>query len=132
MSCLVLRPIEGSNNLLIDEIHDPKKIAPKRMGPLVVVATVVTHMFGGSAGREGTAVQMGGALADRLTYALRLNPEDRRILLMAGIPAGFFCVRAQLAGAIFGLEVLAIGRLRYGALLACFMSAEVADQATRA
>lgn len=92
MSCLVLRPIEGSNNLLIDEIHDPKKIAPKRMGPLVVVATVVTHMFGGSAGREGTAVQMGGALADRLTYALRLNPEDRRILLMAGISAGFSSV----------------------------------------
>lgn len=125
--------VEAGNNLLIDEVHDPGKLVPRRMGFLVLGATIVTHLFGGSAGREGTAVQMGGVLADRVSQAFRLGGEDRRLLLMAGIAAGFASVfGTPLAGAVFGLEVLAIGRLRYDALLTCFLSAIVADQVTRA
>ncbi|AOK49297.1 voltage-gated chloride channel protein [Burkholderia sp. MSMB617WGS] len=126
------RSVERGNNLLIDEIHDPQRIVPKRMAPLVLAATVLTHLFGGSAGREGTAVQMGGALADRVTQLFALGRDDRRIMLMGGIAAGFASVfGTPLAGAVFGLEVLAIGRLRYDALLACVAASVVADAVCR-
>ena len=123
--------VEGGNNLVLDEIHDPKKRLPLRMAPLILVSTVATHLFGGSAGREGTAVQMGASLADQLTRWLHLERHDRRILLMAGISGGFAAVfGTPLAGMVFGLEVLAIGALRFEALFPCLVAAVVGDRVT--
>jgi H+/Cl- antiporter ClcA len=123
--------VEAGNNLLLEEIHDPRAVIPLRMTPLVLLGTAMSHLFGASAGREGTALQTGASLADQLTLPLGLGAQDRRILLMAGISAGFSSVfGTPLAGAIFGLEVLAIGKLRYDALVPCFLAAAVADRVT--
>ncbi|QZE13014.1 voltage-gated chloride channel family protein [Halosquirtibacter laminarini] len=116
------------NNLLLEEFHSPKKIIQLRMAPLVLIGTVITHLFGGSAGREGTAVQMGGAIADQFTKWFKLNERDRRILLSCGVAAGFASVfGTPLAGAIFALEVFTIGRMRYDTIMPSFLSAVFAD-----
>jgi H+/Cl- antiporter ClcA len=125
--------VEAGNNLIIDEIHDPQAVIPLRMTPLILIGTVMTHLFGGSAGREGTAIQTGASLADQLTRPLGLDRTGRRILLMAGISGGFASVfGTPLAGAIFGIEVLAIGRISYDAIAPCVVAAFVGEMVTAA
>jgi H+/Cl- antiporter ClcA len=125
--------VEAGNNLILDEIHDPQRTIPVRMTPLILIGTFMTHLFGGSAGREGTAIQTGASLADQLAKPFRLSSAERRILLMCGISAGFASVfGTPLAGAVFGLEVLVIGAVSYEALIPCFIAAFAGDLTTRA
>jgi H+/Cl- antiporter ClcA len=119
---------ERGNNLIIDEIHEPGAGVPKRMAPLILVTTVITHLFGGSAGREGTAVQIGGSIAHWLGSLFKLSPADMRLLLTAGVAAGFGAVfGTPLAGTIFAMEVITIGRIQYSALLPCLIAGLIGD-----
>lgn len=98
------------------------------MAPLIFLGTVVTHLFGGSAGREGTAVQLGGSVASAFGKIFALDASGVRMILMAGIAAGFGAVfGTPLAGAVFALEVLAVGRIEYEALVPCLVAAVVGD-----
>ncbi|THF72560.1 voltage-gated chloride channel family protein [Cohnella fermenti] len=121
------------NNLILEQIHEGNGTIPFRMAPLVLFGTLVTHLLGGSAGREGTAVQMGGSLSEWIGKVLKLNSLDRKIILMCGISSGFGSVfGTPLAGTVFGLEVLVIGLIRYEALIPCFIASFVGDKVTTA
>lgn len=121
------------NNLIIEQIHSGDGAVPLRMAPLVLFGTLMTHLFGGSAGREGTAVQMGGSLSEWFGRLIKINPLDRKIVLMCGISSGFGAVfGTPLAGTVFGLEVLAIGVISYEALLPCFIASFVGHLVTTA
>lgn len=121
------------NNLIIEQIHEGNGVIPFRMAPLVLFGTLITHLFGGSAGREGTAVQMGGSLAEWIGKLLRIGPFDRKIILMCGISGGFGSIfGTPLAGAIFGLEVVTFGAISYAALLPCFIASYIGHLVTSA
>ncbi len=119
---------DRGNNLIIDEIHQPSGGVTFRMMPLVLITTILTHLFGGSAGREGTAVQMGGSTASLFSKWFKLNKLDHRTLLLCGVAAGFGAVfGTPIAGAIFAIEVIAIGSIKYDGVLPCLLAAIVAD-----
>jgi H+/Cl- antiporter ClcA len=116
----------AGNNLILDEIHEPRAWVPRRMAPMILVGTVATHVVGGSAGREGTAIQMAGSLADGLHRRLGITGTERRLLLLAAIGGGFSAVfGVPFAGVAFALEVQAIGRLRWQALAPVAVAAAV-------
>ena len=123
---------EGGSNLILDRIHDPGGGVPRRMAPLVLLGTLATHLCGGSAGREGTAVQMGGSIASAVARHFRLEAGQISALLMAGVAAGFGAVfGTPLAGAVFAVEVAVTGRPKLGALPLCLFAAYLGDWSCR-
>ena len=115
------------NNLLLEEYENPQQPIPFRMAPLVLFGTLITHLFGGSAGREGTAVQMGGAIADRFSNWFQLDTIDRKTILILGISAGFASVfGTPLAGALFALEVVYFSKINYKSVVLSFAVAYTA------
>ena len=97
--------VEGGNNLLITEMDKPKRYIHWKIIPLVLFGTVATHLFGGSAGREGTAVQMGGAIGDQIQKLFKWTRLKRKTLLRMGVAGGFAGVfGTPVAGMIFAIE----------------------------
>ncbi|WP_310558131.1 voltage-gated chloride channel family protein [Flavobacterium sp.] len=115
------------NNLLLEEYENPKKTIPLKMAPMVLFGTLITHLFGGSAGREGTAVQMSGAIADQFKGLLKLNNSDRKTLHILGISAGFASIfGTPLAGALFALEVLYFSKISFKSITLSFITSYIA------
>ena len=122
------KSVVKGNNQLLDEYYRPEQKIPFKMAPLVFIGTVLTHLFGGSAGREGTAVQMGGAISDQFSSVFQLNALDRKIMLVIGVSAGFASVfGTPLAGAIFAIEVLVLTKARWEAIIPSLLAAFVAN-----
>lgn len=118
------------NNLIIQSANEGVKV-PKRLAFLTFIFTLLTHFSGGSAGREGTAVQIGGTLTSNVADKLGFKSNDRKIIILSGLSAAFGSVfGTPLAGAFFGMEVCCIGQLSVSAVIPCFLSSYLANAVT--
>lgn len=118
---------DKGTNLVISTLQAKSQI-PFRMAPLIFVSTILTHLFGGSAGREGAALQLGGSIGNQLGRWFHLKEEDTRMLVMCGMSAAFASIfGTPLAAVIFAMEVGSIGVMHYGAFVPCMFSALVAS-----
>ncbi len=114
----------GTNFVLAAVRED--EILRLRTAPLVFVSTMLTHLFGGSSGREGAILQIGGSISSWLSRLLPLDEEDREIMTMCGMAAGFSALfGTPLTAAIFAMEVVSVGMMDYAALVPCILSAAV-------
>jgi len=118
----------GKGMGLIFEVgHGTEKEIPLRLIPIVTVATWITHLFGGSAGREGVAVQLGATLSHRFNKYFNF-PDKSKVFLVTGMAAGFGGLfQTPIAALFFGLEVLALGNLQLYALLPAIVAAFTAS-----
>lgn len=118
---------DTGTNLVISAIHSGKDV-PLRMVPLIFISTLATHLFGGSAGREGAALQFGGSIGNSLGKLFRFDEKDKHIMIMAGMSAAFSALfGTPMAAAIFSMEVISVGIMHYSALVPCVVSSLVAS-----
>ncbi len=122
-----LKASAGGTKTLIQAIQSPADTLPASMGPSIVGTTLLSHLGGASVGREGTALQMGGALADQFSRWVSLDSSERRTLVLCGVSAGFAAVfGTPIAAAVFALEFV---RVRSWAILPCLACGFLADLA---
>ena len=121
------KSVVAGNNLILEEYDTPRKTIPFRMAPLVLITTLLTHLFGGSAGREGTAVQMGAAISDGMQRWFKWAVIDRNTMLVLGISAGFASVfGTPVAGALFAMEIMSFKKITFKTVLLSFAVAFIA------
>lgn len=124
---LIMRKDNGTNGIITSIYGDPD--VPAKTAPLIFAGTTITHLFGGSAGREGAALQLGGSLGCLLGRIFKVNKYDRKIMLMAGMSAAFSALfGTPMAAAIFALEAAAVGSVYVASLLPCVVASIVACQ----
>lgn len=111
------------NDLILEHVHYGQGEIPLRMGPIVFISTFITMLFGGSTGREGAAIQMGASISEAVNRIFKVDKVDRRILIMSGISGGFgSAFGAPLTGTVFGMEIIALGKMKYEAIVPCFVA----------
>lgn len=117
---------DTGTNLVISAIHSDDDL-PFRMAPLIFVSTLITHLFGGSAGREGAALQMGGSIGNALGRLFRFDDKDKHVMIMCGMSAAFSALfGTPMAAAILPMEMVSVGVMYYIALVPCVISSLVA------
>lgn len=117
---------DTGTNLVLSAIHSDDEL-PLRMAPLIFISTLITHLFGGSAGREGAALQLGGSIGNALGKFFRFDDKDKHIMIMCGMSAAFSALfGTPMAAAIFSMEVVSVGIMYYAALVPCVISALIA------
>ena len=122
----VLKVKDSGTNTVIAAIQSDEKL-PFRLAPLIFVATLLTHLVGGSAGREGAALQMGGAIGNGIGRVLKLNSTNKKTMIMCGMSAAFSALfGTPMAAAIFSMEVVSVGIMHYAALVPCVISSLIA------
>ena len=118
----------AGTNLIINSVRSGEEI-PLRITPLIVISTIVTHFFGGSSGREGAALQLGGSIGAYMSNLLKLNEDDKKILILASMSAAFSALfGTPMAATIFPMEVISIGVMYYAALVPCVFAAFTAER----
>ena len=118
---------DKGTNLVLSTLQSKSQI-PFRMAPLIFVSTILTHLFGGSAGREGAALQLGGSIGNQLGRWFRLDEDDKKMIIMCGMSAAFSAIfGTPLAAVIFAMEVSSIGMMHYAAFVPCMFSSLVAS-----
>ena len=118
---------DRGTNLVIHSIRDNDKV-PGRMSVLIFISTVITHLFGGSAGREGAALQIGGSLGHLFGRIMRMDMRHKKIMTMCGMSAAFSAVfGTPIAAAVFSMEVISVGIMHYSALVPCMFSSLIAS-----
>ncbi|MEG2988627.1 MAG: chloride channel protein [Oscillospiraceae bacterium] len=121
-------PQDRGTNLVLDAVRDNKAL-PLRTAPLIFISSALTHLFGGSAGREGAALQLGGSISAAIGHWMHLDEKDSRIITMCGMAAAFSALfGTPLAAAIFAMEVVSVGVMYYAAIVPCMASALLAHQ----
>ena len=117
---------DTGTNLVISAIHSGDNL-PFRMAPLIFISTLITHLFGGSAGREGAALQIGGSIGNALGRLFRFDEKDKHVMIMCGMSAAFSALfGTPMAAAIFSMEMVSVGIMYYIALVPCVISSLVA------
>ncbi|MCD8249070.1 MAG: chloride channel protein [Lachnospiraceae bacterium] len=117
-----LDPYKSSTNVVLEGVSSDSYV-PLRMAPLITAATILTHACGGSAGREGAALQLGGSIGGTLGRVLKLDEYDRRLMVMCGMSAGFSALfGTPLTATVFSMEVISVGIMQYAALVPCALA----------
>lgn len=119
---------DKGTNMVLSTIHAETEL-PFKMAPLIFVSTLITHLFGGSAGREGAALQLGGSIGNQLGRWFRFDEKDRRIIVMCGMSAAFSALfGTPIAAVIFAMEVVSVGVMYYAALVPCVFASLIASK----